>query len=106
MDPHTAVAKVVADRRSPRDVPLLLCSTAHYGKFPTDVAKSLGHPPASLTNHPAESLGYLETAASRPGVHRELKAALERPRLHHRTLGASRDDIVNEMMNFISRVTY
>ncbi|XP_022081414.1 threonine synthase-like 1 isoform X3 [Acanthaster planci] len=105
MDPHTAVAKVVADRRRPRDVPLLLCSTAHYGKFPVDVAKSLGRRLVSSTDNPRESLRDLETVASRPGVHRELRAVLERPRLHHRTLRASRDEIVEEMVDFVSSVT-
>ncbi|XP_038067780.1 threonine synthase-like 1 [Patiria miniata] len=104
MDPHTAVAKVVADRLRPRDRPLLLCSTAHYSKFPTDVAKSLGSL-SSPSDHPAESLRGLEALASRPVSHRLLREALERPRVHCGIVGASRDDVVNEMVAFAARAT-
>ena len=33
MDPHTAVAKAVADRLQDGRAPVVICSTAHYGKF-------------------------------------------------------------------------
>ena len=105
MDPHTAVAKTVADRHRPRDRPLLLCSTAHYGKFPTDVLKSLGYA-TSPPDHPAKSLGDLQRLDPRPGMHQQLSQALTRPRLHHTVLNASREDIVIEMTDFVSRRTH
>lgn len=44
MDPHTAVAKTVADRFKKKfgsDVPMMICSTAHWSKFPKDVFNAL-----------------------------------------------------------------
>lgn len=45
IDPHTAVALEVANRYKKQvknnDVPLLICSTAHWAKFPRDVAHAL-----------------------------------------------------------------
>jgi len=65
IDPHTAVAKHVADKYSPidykatpftstsasspvsndsdSDVPMLIMATAHWGKFPPAMLKALGH---------------------------------------------------------------
>ena len=101
MDPHTAVAKVVADRVRPRDLPLLLCSTAHHAKFPAYVLKSLGRAP-SPSDHPLQCLDDLEKVSSRPGPHRQLRAGLDKPRLHRRLLAASREDIVREIRNVVS----
>lgn len=44
MDPHTAVAQTVSDRYKKRygsDVPVVICSTAHWAKFPKDVYHAL-----------------------------------------------------------------
>ena len=41
MDPHTAVAKAVADRLQGGRTPLVICSTAHYGKFGPAVLQAL-----------------------------------------------------------------
>lgn len=44
MDPHSAVAQAVADRYQSKyrsDVPVVICSTAHWSKFPKEVYKAL-----------------------------------------------------------------
>lgn len=41
MDTHTAVGKVVADRLHDRSCPLVICSTAHHGKFAPAVLRAL-----------------------------------------------------------------
>ncbi|TRZ04032.1 hypothetical protein DNTS_006374 [Danionella cerebrum] len=41
MDTHTAVGKVVADRMHDKTCPLVICSTAHHGKFAPAVLKAL-----------------------------------------------------------------
>lgn len=44
MDPHTAVAQAVVDRYKKKygsDVPIVICSTAHWAKFASDVYKAL-----------------------------------------------------------------
>lgn len=71
LDPHTAVAKVCADKRGTDDVPLLLASTAHWTKFAGSVAASLGQAPNELlvrTQHEPrshEALGLLMEKAGR-----------------------------------------
>lgn len=45
LDPHTSVAHVVAERylqSTGETLPIIICSTAHWAKFPRDVAKALG----------------------------------------------------------------
>lgn len=44
IDPHTAIAVNVATKMKSlnHSVPTLICSTAHFGKFPSAVASALG----------------------------------------------------------------
>ncbi|RVE58580.1 hypothetical protein OJAV_G00195770 [Oryzias javanicus] len=74
MDTHTAVAKVVADRLGDGSCPVVLCSTAHYGKFAPAVFRALGvqNPPED----PVEQLRLLERTASRPGAHGDMLRGL------------------------------
>ncbi|XP_055988305.1 threonine synthase-like 1 [Sorex fumeus] len=41
LDPHTAVAKVVADRMQDKTCPVIISSTAHYSKFAPAIMKAL-----------------------------------------------------------------
>lgn len=44
LDPHTAVAQAAVDRyqkKYPSQTPVIICSTAHWAKFPKDVYKAL-----------------------------------------------------------------
>ncbi|KAM8979333.1 threonine synthase-like 1 isoform X1 [Sarcophilus harrisii] len=41
LDPHTAVAKVVADRMQDKTCPVILASTAHYSKFAPAIMQAL-----------------------------------------------------------------
>ncbi|KAI3355423.1 hypothetical protein L3Q82_018268, partial [Scortum barcoo] len=75
MDTHTAVAKVVADRLQDVSCPVVLCSTAHYGKFGPAVFKAL-----QIQNIPedtVEQLKKLGSIASRPEAHRDLMKCLK-----------------------------
>lgn len=76
MDTHTAVAKVVADRLQDQDAscPVVLCSTAHYGKFAPAVFKALQI--QNIPEDPMEQLKKLGSiAASGPETHRDVMAA-------------------------------
>lgn len=76
MDTHTAVAKVVADRLQDNSCPVVLCSTAHYGKFAPAVLEALGI--RSVPEDPGEQLRTLASVASGPPTHRALMACLDR----------------------------
>lgn len=75
MDTHTAVAKVVADRLQDGSCPVVLCSTAHYGKFAPAVFKALKI--QNIPDDPVEQLKKLESTASRPEMHRDVMKCLE-----------------------------
>ncbi|XP_034022160.1 threonine synthase-like 1 isoform X2 [Thalassophryne amazonica] len=67
MDTHTAIAKVVADRLQDTSCPVVICSTAHYGKFAPAVFKALQiH---NIAEDPVEQLKELGWLASRPQMH-------------------------------------
>ena len=76
LDPHTSVAKTVADRLQ-QDRPTLIVSTAHPGKFAHDVLGFLGHgSEAESTQPPSTLISKVETMAPLPGVHRNLARKL------------------------------
>ncbi|KAK9527514.1 hypothetical protein VZT92_014071 [Zoarces viviparus] len=75
MDTHTAVANVVADRLQDGSCPVVLCSTAHYGKFAPAVFKALQI--QNIPEDPVEQLRRLGSTATAPEVHRGLMKCLE-----------------------------
>ncbi|KAM4544293.1 threonine synthase-like 1 [Fundulus diaphanus] len=100
MDPHTAVAKVVADRLKDDSCPMVLCSTAHYGKFAPAVFKALQI--QNVPQDPMEQLKELEAAASGPEPHREMmKCTRERGRRVHRVCQADYGVLVEEVESII-----
>ncbi|XP_037612119.1 threonine synthase-like 1 [Sebastes umbrosus] len=76
MDTHTAVAKVVADRLQDGSCPVVLSSTAHYGKFAPAVFKALRI--QNIPEDPVEQLKKLGSTASGPEGHRDMMKCLEK----------------------------
>lgn len=74
MDTHTAVAKVVADRLHDDSCPVVICSTAHYGKFAPAVFKALRI--QNVPEDPVEQLKALGSVASGPEMHKDIMACL------------------------------
>ncbi|KAM6953386.1 threonine synthase-like 1 [Aplochiton taeniatus] len=74
MDTHTAVAKVVADRLQDRSCPVVVCSTAHYGKFAPAVLRALRF--ANVPDDPREQLRELGSVAAEPALHEEMLKSL------------------------------
>ncbi|KAM6162724.1 threonine synthase-like 1 [Erethizon dorsatum] len=56
LDPHTAVAKVVADRMQDKTCPVIVSSTAHYSKFAPAIMQALK---IKEINHSSSSQLYL-----------------------------------------------
>lgn len=75
MDTHTAVAKVVADRLQDGSCPVVLCSTAHYGKFAPAVFEALRI--QNVPDDPVEQLRTLASTASGPEAHRDVMRCLQ-----------------------------
>ncbi|KAJ8278094.1 hypothetical protein GJAV_G00083750 [Gymnothorax javanicus] len=74
LDPHTAVAKVVADRLQDRTCPVVISSTAHYGKFASAVLQALNL--QSPTEILLGQLNHLSSLGSRPLGHNALLQCL------------------------------
>lgn len=100
MDTHTAVAKVVSDRLQDSSCPVVLCSTAHYGKFAPAVFKALQI--QNIPEDPVEQLKTLELSASRPTMHREMMQRLkEGGRTKHTVCQADYSVMVEEVERVI-----
>ncbi|XP_043082450.1 threonine synthase-like 1 [Puntigrus tetrazona] len=74
MDTHTAVGKVVADRIHDKTCPLVICSTAHHGKFAPAVLKALQC--QNIPQDPVEQLEKLYTIGGREQMHGALMKSM------------------------------
>ncbi|KAF7649205.1 hypothetical protein LDENG_00145420 [Lucifuga dentata] len=100
MDTHTAVAKVVADRLQDGSCPVVLCSTAHYGKFAPAVFKALQL--GNIPEDPLEQLKKLGSVASGPETHTHMMARLtESGRRTHMVCQADYSALVDEVEKMI-----
>lgn len=75
MDTHTAVAKVVSDRLQDGACPVVISSTAHYGKFAPAVFKALQI--QNVPEDPVEQLKALASTAAGPEIHRGMMGRLQ-----------------------------
>ena len=104
LDPHTAVAKHVVDsepRPDEADVPMLISSTAHYGKFASDVVDIVGVSDAGAA--PATMLDELGAAAAQPRPHAQLLDVATREPLHKTVVGPELDEVKAQIRSFLDR---
>uniref|UniRef100_A0A8C6SD78 Threonine synthase like 1 n=1 Tax=Neogobius melanostomus TaxID=47308 RepID=A0A8C6SD78_9GOBI len=100
MDTHTAVAKAVGDRLQDGSCPLVICSTAHYGKFAPAVFQALGI--QGVPCEPVEQLKELSRVAKCPEAHRGLMKCLEGGSVRgHRSCQADYGEMVEEVEDMI-----
>jgi len=103
LDPHTAIAKTVAERFLSSDCPMLISSTAHYAKFPEDVLSAVEgvatSPNQNLPNLFSKLNGLKE--CTRPNRHYILEEKVSQEILHKTVLQASITNIENEILSFI-----
>lgn len=100
MDTHTAVAKVVADRlRGGSTCPVVLCSTAHYGKFAPAVFKALRE--QNIPEDPEQQLQTLASTAKEPGVHRDVMKSLKQNRKDYSVCQQDYRQLVEQVENMI-----
>ncbi|XP_061777561.1 threonine synthase-like 1 [Nerophis ophidion] len=100
MDTHTAVAKVVADRLQDATCPVVICSTAHYGKFAPAVFKALQM--ENMPQGPLEQLEMLRRTAAIPVTHRDIMACVRGGyRQGHPVCEADYSALVEEVENMI-----
>lgn len=96
MDTHTAVAKVVSDRLQDGSCPVVVCATAHYGKFAPAVSKALQF--QNVPADPTEQLEKLRSAASQPDMHVDMmKCVTEGGGVGHAVRQAEYGTLVEEV---------
>jgi threonine synthase len=105
IDPHTAVAVRVAEKFSKNDnVPVLISSTAHYGKFPQTVLQAIGNNEQSLlSNDMPTLLKDLQSLKSTTPMHHELIKLPNKSVVHTNTVEAKKSAIVREIKIFLER---
>jgi threonine synthase len=104
LDPHTAVAKHVVDnapRADETDVPMLISSTAHYGKFASDVVQIVGG--SEVDASPPKMLNDLGQFAKLPRPHQQLLDVVTRDPVHKVTVGADLSEVKAEIKAFLAR---
>ena len=79
---------------------MLICSTAHHGKFASDVLDSLGHG-ASHSDKPDTLLNRLGDLNPRPGRHVNLERSIRNPRVHEKVVDASMESMMKEVQDFV-----
>ncbi|CAH1784468.1 unnamed protein product [Owenia fusiformis] len=100
LDPHTAVAKVVADRHS-SNLPMIISSTAHFAKFADSVLDALNIERDNLS--PKQWYTKLRALNTRPVMHRDLESQIELESTHNTILQPNINEIMKEIRKFISK---
>jgi threonine synthase len=113
IDPHTAVAVHVATATQRREAalstpPILISSTAHYGKFPSTVLHALtGDAYSSL---PRDMDGLFNRLQQLPRLHPNSRQhpsilqLLHKPVVHTKTVKAEKAAVIYEMKTFFSHI--
>ena len=105
IDPHTAVAVHVAEKFAKKDkVPMLISSTAHYGKFPQSVFNAIEkHQSSSSSEDIATLLQELQSLKSTTPMHSELLQLSKKPMVHTKTVQAKKSAIIQEIKIFLEK---
>nr|XP_056713456.1 threonine synthase-like 1 [Euleptes europaea] len=94
LDPHTAVAKVVADRMQDKTCPVIISSTAHYSKFAPAILQALRMEEIKQT--PLSQLHLLNSYKPLPPVHRGLLETVEKNKQQSHQVSAADVDVLME----------
>jgi threonine synthase len=108
-DPHTAVAKHVADENQPGDVaggrPMIICATAHYVKFPSTVLHALGREASGdLKSQLTELSNIVSEAKSVPKIHDRVKDCCFADEVQSQPIAASKEAIREETLSFFRKL--
>lgn len=104
MDPHTAVAQKVAERYKKKfndNLPVVVCSTAHWAKFASDVYKAL----KGLKTNADEFVLIKEiiTMGSKSDVPKNILDLQKKKILHRKKISATKDEIEQEILQYLSK---
>ncbi|XP_054846783.1 threonine synthase-like 1 [Eublepharis macularius] len=94
LDPHTAVAKVVADRVQDKTCPVIISSTAHYSKFAPAILQALRM--GEIKQTPLSQLHLLNSYRPLPPVHRGLLETMEKNKQQNHQVCAADVNVLME----------
>lgn len=104
LDPHTAVATEVANRYKSQtkseDVPLIICSTAHWSKFPRHVFAAING--ASQEKNIFKLLSLIKQKAPKTQIPPNILALQKKEKTNIPVLPPSKDVIEEAILNFLS----
>jgi len=104
IDPHTAVAKKVADEYTAKygdERPLLISATAHFSKFP-DAMLDAFDIPYEADDDFTSMLDKLMDLKPKNMLHQDVQRLATLPVLHDRTCAADPDVIIKEIKTFLA----
>ncbi|XP_067683799.1 threonine synthase-like 1 [Haliotis asinina] len=104
LDPHTAVAKSVADRLGDRSCPMLISGTAHYAKFADSVLPFLGQMTSSEDGSVSDLIRKSLELKPRPAMHRDLKDMTTKPVVHRGTSSADYESVKRHVRDFVEHL--
>lgn len=105
MDPHTSVAQLVTQKylqKQKVNRPVLICSTAHYAKFPQAVFTALtGNAEADVDVF--EVLKKIQKLASKSYIPKNISDLQKKSKRHSINCNAGKEAVEEEVLEFISR---
>ncbi len=106
MDPHTSVAQAVVEAYSKQkdsQRPILICSTAHFAKFPDAISRALSQrvdPDSSDEFAIIQKVAKLFPQTSLP---RNIIELQEKPVLHTTKFNASAEGVMGAVVTYLRR---
>ncbi|KAJ1076609.1 hypothetical protein K5549_008308 [Capra hircus] len=99
LDPHTAVAKVVADRMQDKTCPVIVSSTAHYSKFAPAIMQALKIREINQTS--SSQVYLLSSYNALPPPHEALlERTKQQEKMEHQVCAAD----VNVLKNYVEKL--
>lgn len=104
LDPHTAIAKFVADLVNDVDVPMIINATAHYSKFAPQVLRALGHKKDIKDKSMSELFDMASKITDSPSMHSRLKEYIKSSDVNEKVLKPNYEDVERAIKIFSHKI--
>ncbi|XP_061187599.1 threonine synthase-like 1 isoform X2 [Saccostrea echinata] len=104
LDPHTAIAKFVADLVNDGDVPMIINATAHYSKFIPQVLQALGRKKDMKEKSVSELFEMAHKITEAPSMHSRLEECVKSASTCEKVLKPNYEDVEREIKIFSHKI--
>ncbi|XP_062608872.1 threonine synthase-like 1 [Saccostrea cucullata] len=104
LDPHTAIAKFVADLVNDGDVPMIINATAHYSKFIPQVLQALGRKKDMKDKSVSELFEMAHKITEAPSMHSKLEECVKSASVCEKVLKPNYEDVEREIKIFSHKI--